>query len=334
MRRGGVSKAALLALLPMSLWALDGTVTNRTTGKPQAGAKVTLVRLGEGMQPVGTTTTDGEGKFAIAHTMQGPYMVQVNHQDVNYTRMLPPGTKPEGVALEVADASTRPEQAEVVQHMIVLEPSAADVQVSEAVTINNTGSRTWNDPANGTYRFFVPPDVKGEIGAQVTGPGGMALPRPAQKTKEPNVYSIAFPVRPGETQFEVRYTLPKDAANQVRGRLTHTTGRSFIVTPAGVTLTGQGLVAAGTEPRTQAKVYGVSGPEWVAAVTGTGTLQPPPQQGGGGQAGESSGPEIAAVVPRIYTRLPWVLALSFGVLGAGFALLYRMQPAPDKGKRG
>ena len=65
---------------------ITGTVTNGTTGKPAAGDEVTLLSLSQGMQEVGSTKTDAQGKFSMAAPAdQGvPHMVRVTHGGVNY----------------------------------------------------------------------------------------------------------------------------------------------------------------------------------------------------------------------------------------------------------
>ena len=64
---------------------ITGTVTNGTTGKPAAGDEVTLLSLSQGMQEIGTTKTDAQGKFSFpAPADQAPHMVRVTHGGVNY----------------------------------------------------------------------------------------------------------------------------------------------------------------------------------------------------------------------------------------------------------
>ena len=44
--------------------AITGTVMNRTTGKPQAGITVSLLRMGQkGPEPAGDVKSDAQGKF-------------------------------------------------------------------------------------------------------------------------------------------------------------------------------------------------------------------------------------------------------------------------------
>ena len=65
--------------------SITGTVTNGTTGKPAAGDDVSLLSLSQGMQEIGSTKSDAQGKFSFpAPKDQAPHMVRVTHGGVNY----------------------------------------------------------------------------------------------------------------------------------------------------------------------------------------------------------------------------------------------------------
>ena len=63
--------AALLCLIPAGLFAaIEGTVINGTTGKPEPSVKISLVQPGaNGMQAIATSTSDASGKFSIDHDL-------------------------------------------------------------------------------------------------------------------------------------------------------------------------------------------------------------------------------------------------------------------------
>ncbi len=70
MRKGdGVMRfAALLALLAIApaFAAVDGVIVNGTTGQPQPNTVVMLIQPTQaGMQTLGTTKTDAQGKFSF-----------------------------------------------------------------------------------------------------------------------------------------------------------------------------------------------------------------------------------------------------------------------------
>src|SRR5947208_15090728 len=82
----------LMAALPIYA-AVSGTVTNRTTGKPQAGATVGLYKLGTqtGLELIDQAKSDAQGNFTINQTIQGPHLIRTAFDGVTYNHMLPPG---------------------------------------------------------------------------------------------------------------------------------------------------------------------------------------------------------------------------------------------------
>ena len=100
--------AALFALSAVAAaQTLTGTVTNGTTTKPAAHDDVVLIDLMQGMNEAARTKTDAAGRFTLNVGSQGPHLVRVNHQGVNYFRMAPPGTT--SVEVQVYDAAKKVE---------------------------------------------------------------------------------------------------------------------------------------------------------------------------------------------------------------------------------
>jgi hypothetical protein len=80
----------------------------------------------------------------------------------------------------------------------------------------------------------------------------------------------------------------------------------------------------GTEPRTQAHVFGLPGTTYKIALTGT---APAPEPGSPAAEEPDNGPVPEAVPPRIYGNAVPILGLALAILAVGFALLYRRSPA-------
>src|SRR5882762_7821427 len=100
-------RALLFQLLALSIAAaaVDGTVTNRTTGKPQPGATVTLYKLGQnGLESVESVKSDAAGKFRIDQDLQGPRLLRTAYDGVTYNHMLPPRAPTTGLSLDVYNA--------------------------------------------------------------------------------------------------------------------------------------------------------------------------------------------------------------------------------------
>lgn len=317
-------KRALLALavaLP-ALAAVDGTVVNRTTGKPAAGAMVTLYKMDQGgMAPLETMRADGAGRFQAKKDDPGPKLVQVIFDGVVYSHMLTPGAPAQGVNVDVYNASKEAGEARVGQHMILLEPSGGQLLISEAYVYRNDGKTTFNNPDAGTLRFWMPEAAKGIVQVNATAPGGMPVQRTAVKTAQAGVYKVDFPIKPGETRIDLRYLVPFADNGTYEGKVLHK-GSTKLVTPSGVTLEGKEIQAAGAEPQTQANIYDLKGTAFKVTVQGSGSLQA--SQGAAEE--EAAGPEIERVMPKVWEKAHLILGLAFGILALGFVLLYRARP--------
>lgn len=334
-------RAVLLwAAASLPVWGLvEGTVNNLTTGKPQPNAVVSLMNLGAGMSPAGAARTDAQGVFRIQADLQAqtPYLIQVIHSGVTYNKMVQPGAAASGIVVEVYDAAAKVPEARVSQHMVLLEPSETELVVNQTLIYTNTGKVTYNDP-EGTLKIWVPDEVKGTVPVRVMAPGGMPINRQLEKSSKPNVYTLKYPVKPGETRFDVVYSLPARSGATFAGRILHSGGPVRFVAPPGVALESRALTSLGTEPQTGATVYELKGTEYALAISGTGTLQAS-QGNGAAQDGEAAGggedPSggINIVKPRLYQRAAWVVGLGFLMLAVGFLMLYRL-PGPAGSGRG
>jgi hypothetical protein len=310
--------------------AIDGTVTNETKGKPQPGATITLIKLGSGMETIASAKSDAEGKFTIAEDLQPgtPYLVQTLYQGVTYNKAIPPGSPATGLSVDVFEATPKSADAKVAQHMVLFEPSGTDISVNETIIYSNTGKTTFDDPVNGTFRFYLPPAANGQVKVQVAGPQGMPISREAVKTKEPNVYTVKYPVKPGETRFDLAYGMPAASPGTFEFKVMHEGDPVRIVAPKGVTLTSDNLKDLGPEPRTQATIYQAIGNDLKFQFTGTGSLRAAAEAA---QQSEDAGPSIEDLKPRIYGRVYAVIGLVAFILIIGFVLLYRSQPEAKKG---
>jgi hypothetical protein len=329
-----LSTATLLVLASAftAAAAIDGTVVNATTAKPAAGISVSLLKPGQnGMRPLGTTTTDASGHFAFEHDQPGggPQLLQASYQGVNYNKLLTPNIPTSNVQLDVYDSNKSPAAARATQRMLVIEPSSSQIAVNETVVVQNDSKTTYNNDALGGLVFFLPPAANGQVRVNVQGPQGMPLPRAAERTSEKDVYKVNFPIKPGQTEFEVAYVLPAGSPFTFRGRVVGVKGMSAgpvrLIAPAGVTLAGNDLEKVGTEPKTQATIYTVVAPgNYSAQITGTGSLRQATAEPT--QPDNSDQPQVTQGPPRIYQHLGWLVGLAFATLAAGLLVLYRSSP--------
>jgi hypothetical protein len=322
MRKGdGLKRFLLCSMLAIApaFAAVDGVIVNGTTGQPQPNTVVMLIQPTQaGMVTLGSTKTDGQGKFSFDNNdVQGPRLIQAVFQGVQYNRMVPPGMPSTGMQIPVYASTNKAGTAKVSEHFIVLQPGEKDMTVSEGLLYTGDPTLTYNDPVNGSVRFYVPPEAQGLGSVTVNPAGGMPIQRPALKTKEPNVYKVDYPVRPGETRFDINYTMPTTNPMTFTDKEIHPEASSNLVVPAGVTAKSDDLVLAGTEPKTQASIYRIKNASFKVEVAGTGALQSE------GSADDSGQPQVQEVKPRIYESLYWILGMAFAILGLGSVLLAR-----------
>ncbi|MBZ5618334.1 MAG: carboxypeptidase-like regulatory domain-containing protein [Acidobacteriia bacterium] len=321
---------AFLLAAPLSA-AVTGTVINRTTGQPQPGATVGLNRLGQnGIELIDQAKSDAQGKFTINQEIQGPHLLRTAFDGVTYNHMLPPGSPTTGLTLDVFNASKEPGSAKVSKHMLLFEPSGGQMVINESYIYGNDGKTAWNDPDRGTLHFYAP-KVEGKVTVTATAPGGMPIPAPVNKTSKPDVYAVDFSIKPGETRFDLNYTVPYTEGAPYAGKILTNDENTYLIAPNGITLEGANLKDMGTEPRTQAHIYGLSGTSYQIQLTGT-EAAPPAAAAADGSADqpESSGPQIEQIMPRVNGQTKLILALAFGILALGFALLYRANPGTPK----
>jgi hypothetical protein len=339
--RGGseVKAFAWLCAAATAFAAVDGTVTNQTTGKPQAGAVVTLFRLTQaGPQVVEAVKTDAQGRFATRQeTGQVPLLVETGYQGVSYNHMLPPGQPTSNVALSVFDTTHDAGAAPVTQHIVILEPAGQQLGVTETYFFKNDGKTTYNDPKNGTLRFFAPNAAEGKVRVMATSPGGMAVERAPEAAKAAGEYRLDFPIKPGgETRIDISYAAPAADAATFAGKTFYASAPTRLVVPDGVTLEGEGLKSLGREPQTQASIYETTQAAYEVKIAGTGSLRAAADAGAGDEAGDA-GPSMQIITPPGFEgHRTEVLVLALAVLALGFALLYRRgraaQDAPVKSR--
>jgi len=205
-----LAKSALLAaVLTLALAAaaqtLSGTVTNGTTGKPAVGDEVILINLANGMDVGGSTKTDSTGKFSFKLTVPGPHLIRAVHQGVTYHQMAPPGVNSADV--QVYDVATKVTGLSVTADVLRFQADSGTMQGVRLFVVNNASSPAKTQMNDHNFEFYLPPGAKIEQ-LQARAPNGQPISAEAVPQAEKNRYAIVFPLRPGETQFQVEFTMP------------------------------------------------------------------------------------------------------------------------------
>jgi len=197
----------LLTLTTSCLAAnITGTVTNKTVEKPSAADDVVLLKLSEGMQEAARTKTDAQGKFTLPVPDDGgQHLVRVTHQGVNYFRPAPAGTT--SVQVDVYDAGKQVDGVAGRADIMRVQADTGQMTITQLFVLQNNSKPPRTQMSERSFEFTLP---EGSIvdASLAAGPGGMPVNSAPVPTGEKNRYAYVFPIRPGETKFQIGYHVP------------------------------------------------------------------------------------------------------------------------------
>jgi hypothetical protein len=185
---------------------ITGTVTNGTTNKPSSGDEVVLLSLANGMDEVARTKTDSQGHYTLNVPDEGTqHLVRVARQSVHYFKPAPPGATTADIT--IYDAATQLTNVGPDARVFHLQASPGNLEVNDMYVLKNDSQPPRSLIGNQTFAVTLPEGA--EMGeASMTGPSGMPLTVAPVPSGVKNRYAFDFPIRPGETRFDVRYKLP------------------------------------------------------------------------------------------------------------------------------
>ncbi len=272
-------------------------MTNKTNGRPSAGDVVTLIQLQQGMQESTKTTTDAHGHFTLPVPDEGMHLVRVTHQKANYFQPVQPGTNTADIA--VYDALPKVSGVTTGVEELHVEASPNELHVVEVLQVLNNSAPPKTQFGPDGFDFYLPKGALiGRTGAITQG--GMPVQTPAVPRSDPGHFSFLFPIRPGETQFGIGYTLPYTGKFTFTPHLTAPVKTFAVLVPDTITLTPSGHVAfslqsgkPGVKTYLAQDVTPENPPQFT--VSGTGNL---PDNAPGADAGANgSAPNAATANP-------------------------------------
>jgi hypothetical protein len=233
-----------VSLLPTTLFAatITGVVTNKTTNKPSAGDDVVLIRLEQGMQESTRTKSDAHGRFTLDVPDEGMHLVRVTHDKANYFRPAPPGTQ--SVEVEVYNAAAKvegiSEEADALK--VETDSSGKSLHVQENFFVKNDSIPPRTQFSDKPFEFYLPDGAVVE-GSAALGPGSMPVRSDPVPLEPKGHYTFIFPLRPGETRFQISYTLPYNGSLKLAPHPTLSTDAVVVMMPKSMTFR-HGLSAA------------------------------------------------------------------------------------------
>jgi hypothetical protein len=223
--------AAILSLAVATAAAqiLTGTITNATTNKPAAGDQVILINLTNGMDVAANTKADSSGKYSFKLTGEpGPHLIRVIHQGVTYHQMAPPGVNTADV--NVYDVAAKVAALGVTADVMRFQADSNSLQGVRLFVVSNTSSPAKTQMNDHNFEFYLPPGAKIEQ-LQARAPNGQPIAAETTPQADKNRYAINFPLRPGETQFQVEFTLPYSGETKIDPKPLYAAEHLVIVLP-------------------------------------------------------------------------------------------------------
>lgn len=297
------SRFALFAALalPVSLAAatISGDVIDKTTGKPAAGDSVVLLDLQQGMTESAHTTVDAKGRYSFTvPDTNGMHLVRVDHQKASYYGPVPPNTTT--VNVDVYDVAPKVDGIHVYADVERMETDQQGLSVTESYFVRNESKPPKTQLSAKSFEVYLPTNATLE-GATAAGPGGMAVESTPVPTGEKGHYAFIFPLRPGETRFQIGYHVPYSGSATLHAQVSLSADNVAVMLPKAMTFSGQGfqqLQGDASGPGTQTFIAtNVKADTPVAfTVSGTGSMPREQQQaqGGPGQGGAGMGDQSGA----------------------------------------
>lgn len=297
----------LVASLAAQGQTVHGTVTNGTTKKPMAGVDVLLLRPDKGMAEETRTKANARGEFTFQlPDSQFMRAVRVRHQNVNYHQALFPGAT--SVAVTVYESAPTVPGVRRVDESMVIQAKASQVQVYQIFNVQNDSQppRTQQE-----FSFYLPEGAVVESGEAIRA-GAMPLKTtPAPVEGDKNKYLFSYPLIPGQTHFELIYTLPYTGTFRFEPKFAGPVEKFYVLTPKSVQFAPVSPSAYQDDPERVA-AFGLkevdahlttstaNSSQLAFQIAGEGVIQEDTsqQQAGRGQPADDNRPGIGLGVPN------------------------------------
>jgi hypothetical protein len=263
-----------------------------------------------------------------------PHLVRVNHRNVNYHKAAPPGTT--SVDVDVFDAAETLDKVSQSVDVMRLEADGGTMRVIEMYGITNASSPPKTLMSPKSFEMVLPEGAK-ITQSLAAGPGGMPVTSAPIPTGQKNHYTFLFPIRPGETRFQVSYTMPYNGTAKIEPQLLRATENFAVSVPKSMQVSptpGSKLQPKGEDSGMSVFVAAnaAAGAPVGFTVSGTGTVPLDNSAESGGEAGaQAQAPSDATNRPGgglgnpvntpdpLYKYRWWIIAVVALALVAGAA---------------
>ena len=313
--------AALFLLTSGTAFAastITGTVTNGTNHSAAANDDVILIALSQQMKEVARTKTDSRGHYTIQSPDDSMHLVRVDHQKAAYFQPAPPNTPT--VDVQVFDVAATVPGITTEANVLRAETVPKGLKVTQSYFIKNDSSPARTEFSDHSYEIYLPEGAQIQ-GAAAMGPGGMPVSSSPIPLGDPNHYAFVFPLRPGETQFQVSYQLPYSGSLKMTEKLATPADNLVVMLPRSMNFnadSSEGFQSVdpsqGGQTSTAATTYLIKNASptrpVIFTLSGQGSLprdvdaaaQGGGPQGGGAQGAEPNSPAAGSAAAQSDTR--------------------------------
>jgi hypothetical protein len=252
--------------------------------------------------------------------------------------MAPPGTN--SVEVQVYDVARKISDLSMTADVLRFEADSGQLHGKRLFAVSNKSVPAKTQMNDHNFEFYLPDGAKIES-AQAKAPNGQPIAAQASPQGEKNRYAIAFPLRPGETQFQVEFTLPYSGSIKLDPKPLYPAQHVVVVIPktmqfsAGNSSQFQSMQDPGqSDTVVQVAQQTQAGQSLPFTISGTGTISETSDQTASGAAqsqgrdnrpGGGLGAPIDA--PDPLQRYRWPILIGFAVvLAVGAWVVVKRQP--------
>ena len=241
---------------------VEGRLVNATNPSiVAANVELDVVGLGGGMSILKSAVTDAAGKFRIdGLPTDSPIMIRANYKSVNYHGRVNFDTSGKAnVEIEVFEPTTSWKDIRVEGIRMAFQLAGDRLRSLETYSfVNQTKPPRTFMSMEGNFRFSKAPGILELPKVMVTGPGSaMPLAQSPLESPDAQSYYSLYGLRPGTTTFEVEQELPYSNKSYAYRKKFYQDASSFEigVTPADMSLSGEGLKQSRTDAQHNFAVY-------------------------------------------------------------------------------
>ena len=157
------------------------------------------------MEEADRTKSDASGHFSFKLPDNGPHLIRAVHQGVTYHSMAPPGST--SVEVQVFDVAKKLNDISVTADVMRFQAQGNQLEVTRLFAVDNNSNPPRTQMNDQNFEFYLPEGAQ-IVDSSAETAGGQPLKTDPVPQKEKNRYAFNFPLRPGQTLFQIGFELP------------------------------------------------------------------------------------------------------------------------------